>query len=157
MRALLLRPTYPGTPYLTPRMRGSEPPRVLYLRPLQGKDIRDSVQPHSVESRCGAVAAVKVVGHHQLSGPGRFPSPPLRFHIPLIGRVEDWRADLRRRWVFQCFRTGRSGCHRHVSSPRHVKRSLRISRTPLPCVLRIKGYGTYQAGSAFSDEPRRTR
>ena len=38
----------------------------------------------AVESRCGAVAAVKVVGHHQLSGPGRFPSPPLRFHIPLI-------------------------------------------------------------------------
>jgi hypothetical protein len=38
----------------------------------------------AVESRCGAVAAFKVVGHHQLSGPGRFLSPPLRLHIPLI-------------------------------------------------------------------------
>ena len=38
----------------------------------------------TVESRCGAVTAVKLVGHHQLSGPGRFPLPQLRFHVPLI-------------------------------------------------------------------------
>ena len=37
-----------------------------------------------VESRCGAVAAVKLVGHHQLSGTGRSASPQLRLHIPLI-------------------------------------------------------------------------
>src|ERR1019366_2287224 len=85
------------------------------------------------------------------------PSPLLRLHIPLIGRVEDWRADLRHRWMFQCFSTGRSGCRRYVSSPRHVERSGRISRTALSCVLRVKGYGTYQAGTAFGEEPRRTR
>ena len=121
---------------------------------VSGADVQ-GVLP--VESRCGAVAAVKVVGHHQLKWHRPIPSPPLRLHIPLIGRVEDWRAYLRRRWVFQCYRSGRSGRHRHVSSPRHVKRSVRISRTPLPCVLRIKGYGTYQAGTAFGEEPRRTR
>src|SRR6188474_2907111 len=38
----------------------------------------------TVESRCGAVAAVKLVGHHQLSGTGRSASPQLRLHIPLI-------------------------------------------------------------------------
>ena len=66
------------------------------------------------------------------------------------GRVENWRADLRLRWVFQRFRAGpQSGCHLHVSSPRHVERSGRFSRTALSCVLRVKGYETYRAGSAF--------
>jgi hypothetical protein len=36
-----------------------------------------------------------------------------------------------------------------VSSPRHVKRSVRISRTALSCLFRVKGYGTYRTGSAF--------
>jgi len=63
---------------------------------------------------------------------------------------KDWRANLRRRWVSHYFRSGpQSGCHHHVSSPRLVERSVRSYRTPLPCVLRDKGYGTYQAGSAF--------
>ena len=39
---------------------------------------------------------------------------------------------------------------RPVSSPRHVKRSVRISRTTLSCRLHPKGYGTYQAGSTFT-------
>ena len=76
---------------------------------------------------------------------------------PPTSRVEDWRADLRLRWWFQRFRGGpQSGCHRHVSSPRHVERSRRISRTPLSCVLRVKGYETYHAGSTF-DVRLRTR
>jgi hypothetical protein len=36
-----------------------------------------------------------------------------------------------------------------VSSPRHLERSRRISRTTLPCPLRAKGYGTHHAGDAF--------
>src|SRR5262249_29635980 len=40
--------------------------------------------------------------------------------------------------------------HGHVSSPRHVKRSVRISRTALSCSLHTKGYGTYPVGTAFS-------
>ncbi|HET9643427.1 MAG TPA: DUF3596 domain-containing protein [Burkholderiaceae bacterium] len=37
-------------------------------------------------------------------------------HYP--GRVEDWRADIRLRWLLHRFRDGpQSGCHRHVSSP----------------------------------------
>jgi hypothetical protein len=37
--------------------------------------------------------------------------------------------------------------HGHVSSSRLVKRSVRISRTPLSCLLHLKGY---EAGSAFA-------
>jgi hypothetical protein len=37
----------------------------------------------------------------------------------------------------------------HVSSPRHVERSGRFSRTTLSCLLRLKAYGTYHAGAAF--------
>ena len=66
------------------------------------------------------------------------------------GWVEDWRADLRLRWVIQGFRHGpQSDCHRHVSSPLHLERSVRISRTPLPRVLLDKGYETYPLAAAF--------
>ena len=52
--------------------------------------------------------------------------------------------------LLQCFRTGpQFGCHRHVSSPLHVKRSMRISRTALPCGLLVMGYETDLARSAF--------
>ena len=44
----------------------------------------------------------------------------------------------------------------HVSSPRHVERSVRISRTTLSCLLRPKAYGTYPAGATFGPG-RRTR
>jgi hypothetical protein len=63
----------------------------------------------------------------------RFP----RFHIPLISRVEDWRANSP---ILQVH------C---VSSPLHIERSGRISRTALPCVFHIKVYVTYHAGAAF--------
>jgi hypothetical protein len=65
-------------------------------------------------------------------------------------RVEDWRADFRLRWVFHRFRGGpQSGCHHHVSSPRHIERSVRISRTTLTCLLRAVAYGTYPTERAF--------
>jgi hypothetical protein len=65
-------------------------------------------------------------------------------------RVEDWRADLRLRWLFHGFHRGpQSGCHRHVSSPRRFERSVRVSRTTLTCLLRTTGYETYLAESAF--------
>jgi hypothetical protein len=74
----------------------------------------------------------------------------LRFHISLIGRVEGWRAHGRVRWQFHGFRRGpQSGSPGHVSSPRHVERSRRISRTPLSCPLRATAYATYRSGSAF--------
>ena len=77
----------------------------------------------------------------------------------LTGRVEDWRAYGRVRWLCQGFRRGpQSGSHGNVSSPRHVKRSVQISRTALSWMLHAKGYGTYQAGSAFGrDLDRRIR
>jgi hypothetical protein len=65
-------------------------------------------------------------------------------------RVEDWRADIRLRWQFHRFRGGpQSGCHHHVSSPRHIERSVRISRTTLTCLLRAKAYETYPAERTF--------
>ena len=49
------------------------------------------------------------------------------------------------------FRVGpQSGSHGHVSSPRHLKRSMRVSRTTLPCLLRVKSYGADPVGSAFA-------
>jgi hypothetical protein len=47
----------------------------------------------SVESRCGAVALGRTYLLPPLSFGGASMVPPwLRFHIPLIGRVEGWRA-----------------------------------------------------------------
>src|SRR5262245_5706109 len=66
------------------------------------------------------------------------------------GRVEGWRAHGRVRWQFHGFRRGpQSGSPGHVSSPRHVERSGRISRTPLSCPLRAEDYATGRSGSAF--------
>src|ERR1019366_9019206 len=48
--------------------------------------------PFLVESRCGAVALGRTYLLPPLSSGGALVVPPsLRFHIPLIGRVEDWR------------------------------------------------------------------
>src|SRR5258708_37311574 len=50
-----------------------------------------------VESRCGAVALGRTYLSPPLSSGGALVVQPwLRFHIPLIGRVEDWRAGLGR-------------------------------------------------------------
>jgi hypothetical protein len=66
------------------------------------------------------------------------------------GRVEDWRADLRLRRVIHRFRGGpQSGCHHHVSSPRRIERSVRVSRTTLTCSLRAMVYGTYATEVTF--------
>ncbi len=77
----------------------------------------------------------------------------------LRGRVESWRAHGRVRWLFHCFRFGpQSGSHGHVSSSRHVKRSMRFSHTTLSCTLRAKFYDAYEAGglSTVTRVPRRT-
>jgi len=66
------------------------------------------------------------------------------------GRVENWRAHVRLRWQFRCFRKGpQSGCHSHVSSSRHVERSGPFSGTTLSCLLHVNVYGTYHAADAF--------
>ena len=72
------------------------------------------------------------------------------------GRVEDWRGGpqdipcLYPGFPPSCpFRNFRDS----VSSPRLLKRSMRISRTTLSCALRIKLYGAYQIGVAFNHGP----
>jgi hypothetical protein len=68
----------------------------------------------------------------------------------LTGRVGDWRAYGRVRWLIQGFRRGaQSGSPGNVSNPRLVKPGVRFSRTGLSWMLRAKGYGAYQAESAF--------
>ena len=67
------------------------------------------------------------------------------------GRVEGWRADVRVRWRIRGFHRGpQSGSHSHVSSPRPVKRSVRISRTPLSCTVHAEGYETLRSGRCCS-------
>ena len=69
--------------------------------------------------------------------------------------VEDWRADFRLRWVIYRFRSGpQSGCHGHVSSPRRIERSVRVSRTTLTCALRARVYGTYVTEVTFRSSRR---
>ncbi|WP_456779909.1 helix-turn-helix domain-containing protein [Bradyrhizobium sp. USDA 3315] len=71
------------------------------------------------------------------------------------GRVGDWRARFRSKFVFSCCLalssasvTASRPCH--VSSPRHLERSVRISRSTLSCLFHPKVYGTYPAGATFS-------
>src|SRR6516164_5031410 len=45
----------------------------------------------------------------------------------------------------------------HVSSPLHVERSVRISRTALPHLLHVEAYWTYPAGATLSFRPRRSK
>src|SRR3981081_2549739 len=93
-----------------------------------------------VELRCGAVALGRTYPLPPLSSGGALVVPPsLRFHIPLIGRVEDWRAGLAR-----------------GPDPHHVARNVRISRIARPHLLHAKAYGTYPAGATFGPS-RRTR
>ena len=82
------------------------------------------------------------------------PSRPGEFHPePLTGRVEDWCAGLGRSlyslFLALSFASVTLSRPCHVSSPRHVERSVRISRTALSCLLCLKGYGTYRAGAPF--------
>src|SRR6266446_121447 len=69
------------------------------------------------------------------------------------GRVEDWRAGLGRSlyslFLALSFASVTLSRPCQVSSPRHVERSVRISRTALSCLLHLKGYGTYRAGATF--------
>jgi hypothetical protein len=73
------------------------------------------------------------------------------FHIPLIGRVEDWRVGLGRSlfspFLALSFASVTLSRPCHVSSPLHVARSMRISRTARPHLLRATAYGTYPAGA----------
>jgi hypothetical protein len=78
-----------------------------------------------------------------------------RPELEVCGRVEDWRADFRLRWVFHSFRSGpQSGCHHHVSSPRRIERSVRVARTTLTCSLRAMVYGTYATEVTFRSSRR---
>src|SRR5258706_16014173 len=82
------------------------------------------------------------------------PSRPRESHPePLTGRVEDWRAGLGRSlyslFLALSFASVTLSRPCHVSSPRHVERSVRISRTALSCLLHLNGYGTYPAGATF--------
>jgi hypothetical protein len=66
-------------------------------------------------------------------------------------RVGDWRGGPKGLpWPYPPFPASCPFRRRRdsVSSPRHLKRSGRISRTPLSCMLRPKGYETYPGGSA---------
>jgi hypothetical protein len=54
------------------------------------------------------------------------------------GRVGSWRG-------------GAEGLRGPVSSPRHITRSVRVSRTTRSCTLRDKGYEAYRIEAATQD------
>jgi len=74
-------------------------------------------------------------------------------------RVEDWRAGLGRSlyspFLALSFASVTLSRPCHVSSPRHVERSVRISRTALSCLLHLRVYGPIVPGrlSALASEP----
>src|SRR6266850_1000436 len=78
---------------------GEVPRRPLYSRYRRKSGSNsDIVKPtRMVESRCGAVALGRTYLLPPLSSGGALMVLPwLRFHIPLIGRVEGWRAGVAR-------------------------------------------------------------
>src|SRR5262245_49218255 len=105
---------------------------------------------HTSRGRCSGWEA-RSSHRHSLPPPSR----PREFHPePLTGRVGDWRAGLGRSLYSLLPRP--FGCevsqhldHAHVSSPRHVERSVWISLTTLTCLLHAKVYETYLAGATF--------
>ncbi len=69
---------------------------------------------------------------------------------PPSGRVEDWRANGRGRWLLHPFQSGpQSDSPGHGSSPRHLKPGVLISSTGLSWMLHLKGYVTSQPGRTF--------
>jgi hypothetical protein len=68
----------------------------------------------------------------------------------MAGRVEDWRhCSVGSAYPFPSFPLGVPHYQNREpdSSPRHIARSVRISRTTRSCTLHIKVYETYQTGA----------
>jgi hypothetical protein len=80
---------------------------------------RRSAGPSRVESRCGAVAVGRTYLLPPLSSGGALVVRPwLRFHTPLIGRVEDWRAGVGRSLCSLLSRPFVCECHSISTMPR---------------------------------------
>ena len=74
---------------------------------------------------------------------------------PKPGRVEDWRASIRVRWVLHHFRNGpQSGSHRHVSSPRRFKPYVRFSLIRLTDNLQLVACETWIVRPITTDHMR---
>ena len=130
------------------------PPRLLIAAAWSG--LRSAPEHRSRGAHPHHSRSFTTVSHHLLS----FLSlqhtasrPPELHRQPLSGRVEAWRAGLGRSlfspFLALSFASVTLSRPCHVSSPRHVERSVRISRTALSCLLHLKGYGTYRAGATF--------
>src|ERR1035437_3641301 len=87
--------------------------------PNSDQILRRSEMTQCVESRCGAVALGRTYLLPPLSSGGALMVPPwLRFHIPLIGRVEDWRAGVGRSLYSLLPRPFVCECHTISTMPR---------------------------------------
>jgi hypothetical protein len=128
---------------------GLTPNCVLIRRDNLEAAIEDSVAP--IRDRRGTVIGAVMVFHDVSVAPAKtLKMSYLAQHDRLtdlpnaIGRVEDWRADFRLRWVMHRFRGDpQSNGHHHVSSSCRIERSVRVSRTTVTCSLRAMVYGTY--------------
>src|ERR1700738_3437733 len=100
-----------------------------------------------VESRCGAVTVGRTYLFPPLSSGGALVVQPwLRFHIPLIGRVEDWRAGVGRSlcsllsWPFVCECHTISTMPRFQPPPRRTQRADFLAlRSPVCFASRLMG------------------
>jgi hypothetical protein len=90
-----------------------------------------------------------------LVAPEVWPSRPVELHHqPLTGRVENWRAGLGRclcsQFLALSYASATISLPCHVSNSRHVKRSVRFSRTALSFCLHSKGYDAYRLAALSS-------
>src|SRR5215211_4578603 len=91
------------------------------------------VCPSLVESRCGAAALGRTYLLPPLSSGGASVVRPwLRFHTPLIGRVEDWRVGLGRCSCSLLSRPFVCECHSISTMPRFQSPPRRTQRADFP-------------------------
>jgi len=143
-----LRRSFDGLALAARERLGEDPQSGALFCPIRGgiAPIRRGPRPDWTAGPLSDVAGMQLS-----SSPGRFPTPgPLQ-----VGSRTG--AVLRKAEPIRCspFSLGvPHELHREsVSSPRLVERSVRISRTPLSCPLRSKGYGAYHVESAFVGSP----
>ena len=102
---------------------GGKPENICSLRDL----------PVLVESRCGAATLGRAYLLPPLSSGGALVVRPwLRFHTPLIGRVEDWRAGLGRCSCSLLSRPFVCECHNISTMPRFQSPPRRTQRADFP-------------------------
>src|ERR1035437_1310135 len=117
--ASVIQSAYAQAYWLPTNQRRDKAARNVRYASNSDRILRRSETTLCVESRCGAVALGRTYLLPPLSSGGALMVPPwLRFHIPLIGRVEDWRAGVGRSLYSLLPRPFVCECHTISTMPR---------------------------------------